>query len=229
MLAFAGGIFCGLSTITKQNGAVVALAVVLWHFLSNADKLFKRETFLRTVFDKNLILFCSGCFLSACYWFIKVTSTYGDILYRPRHENILETAKTDWFKMVQSRPKHLYLFGVPYQNPLFVLAYISPLWLWLDKGQYKNHIFAVAWLAGAFLLAYNFFTGEHRYFLPAYPAFAMLGAYVANRLRILVDKNMGYRAGTVLFLVALAFSAIWSVSMAFDTLFFDGAEIMRPF
>jgi len=229
VMSLLGGIFCGFSVITKQNGAIIPFSIVVWHYLSNMDNIFKKGTFLKTIFDKHIILFCFGTVLSSAYWFIKVYSIYGDILYRPSQDNLTEVAKTDWFKMVQNRPKHLYLLGIPYQNPLFGLAYIAPLWLWLKKQEYKNLLFAVVWLASAFFLAYRFFTGEHRYMLPAYPAFAILGAYVANRLRELINARTSSPAGTALLLVILAVSAFWGVPMALDVLFHDGALIMRPF
>ncbi|MEA3489046.1 MAG: glycosyltransferase family 39 protein [Candidatus Omnitrophota bacterium] len=229
LLAFAGGIACGLSVITKQLGIIVPVGIVVWHFLSNINRLFKKESFLKVLFDKNLILFALGGLLSTGYWFIKITSVYGDPLYRPHQPGLAETAKTAWFKITQSRPRHLYLLGIPYQNPLFGLAYISPLWLWLDKRQYKNHLFPVTWLAVAFFLSYRFFTGEHRYMLSAYPAFAILGAYVVNRLRTAIDRTVGFRTGTILFILALAVSALWSVPMAMETLFYNSALIMKPF
>ncbi len=227
--AFAGGIACGMGVVTKQNAAIGAFAIVIWHFLSNADRLFRKETFLKVVFDKNLMLFGTGCILSAGYWFIKITLTYGDPIYRPHQENLIEAAETAWFRLVQGRPKHLYLLGIPYQNPLFILAYLSPLWLWLDKKQFKNTLFPVIWLAAAFCVAYKLMGGEHRYMLPAYPAFAILGAYVANRLRIFLNSKAGPWTGTILLVAALAVSAFWSVPMALETVFHNGALIMKPF
>ncbi|KJJ85220.1 membrane protein containing Glycosyl transferase, family 39 domain protein [Candidatus Omnitrophus magneticus] len=230
LLAFLAGISCGISTITKQNGGAIAgLAIILWHIVSNADNLFKKETCLKTIFDKKLILFFLGTFLSAGYWFYKVIKIYGEPLYRPRQENLLESAKIGWFKIVQSRPKYLYLVGIPYQNPLFLLAYISPIWLYLNKKLFKSHCMPVLWLAGAFYLASKFFTGEHRYMITAYPAFAMLSAFVSNRMRLWIDNFMGYKTGTVLFFSILIFSIFWSVPMAYETLYHVGALILKPF
>jgi len=232
LLALVGGLACGLSAITKQNGAIVAFAIVLWHFIYNSDRLFRKETCLKVIFDKNLVLFGAGCLLSAGYWFYKVTATYGDPIYRPRQTGLLDASKTDWFKIVQSRPKRLiYLVGIPYQNPLFGLAYLSPLWLWVwkEKKHYREHLFAVVWLAVLFAVSFKFFAGEHRYMLPSYPAFAVLGAYVANRMRVFIDKQMGFNTGTVLLIAVLVFSAFWSVPMALEVLFHNGALIFKPF
>ena len=228
-IAFLAGIFCGFSIITKQMGAMVALAIVLWHFLSNIDKLLKKETVLSVIFDKKLLLFLGGCILGSAYWFIKITSAYGDPLYRPHVPGIADAAETPWFKIVQSRPKHLYLLGIPYQNPLFTLSYILPLWLWLDRKNIKTLLFPLAWLVAAFALAYNFFTGEHRYMLTAYPAFCISSAYIANKFRTYLNVKMGYEIGTAVLVIALILSAFWSVPMALEVLFSNGALIMRPF
>ena len=69
---------------------------------------------------------------------------------------------------------------------------------------------------------------EHRYMLPAYPAYAALAAFVADRLRIALDRRPGFFLGTVLLLVALALSAAWSVPMGLADVFHNVAVIERP-
>ncbi len=232
LLAFLGGISCGISAITKQNGAFIVFVLILWHFTVNSGKLFKKETFLKTIFDKHLILFGLGALLSAGYWFLKVTSVYGNPVYMPHQAKIGEVAKTDWFKTVGSRPKYLYLIGIPYQNPLFALAYISPLWLWLDRKNSRNTLLCVIWIA-VFLYIFQVYLGgggkEHRYMLPAYPAFAILGGYIAVKLKDLIDRHLGFKTGTALLVIALIASMLWSLPMAYETLFYNGALIMKPF
>jgi hypothetical protein len=228
-LAFLGGISCGLSVMTKQMGAIIAVGVVIWHFLSNIDRLFKKETIMDVLLDRRLLLFVLGAVLGSWFWFMKVTSAYGDPLYRPHPTDIAALARTPWFNIMRSRPRHLYLLGIPYQNPLFALSYIAPLWLLLDRKNLKNMLFPLAWLGAAFFLSYNFFTGEHRYMLPAYPAFCISAAYVADQMRLSIDQRTRFRLGTILLIAMLVFSAFWSVPMAYDALFRNEAVIMRPF
>ncbi len=232
LLALAGGIACGISAVTKQSGAFLIPVIIIWHFAANFEKLRKKETFLEVVFDKNLLLFGLGTFLGAGYWFIKVYSVYGNPVYRPHQEEIAAAAKTDWFKTVGRRPRHLYLAGIPYQNPLFALAYISPLWLWLDKARSKKTLLLIVWIV-LFLFIFQGYLGdggkEHRYMLPAYPAFAILGAYIANLFRVFLDKRLGFYAGTVLLAAVLVASACRGIPMAYETLFHNGALIMKPF
>jgi hypothetical protein len=231
-LAFPGGIACGLSAITKQNGAFIAFVIIAWHFIVNFEDLLKKETFLKTVFNINLILFGLGILISAGYWFYKVYSVYGSPVYRPHQANIAETAKTGWFKMVGSRPKYLYSAGIPYQNPLFGLAYLSPLFYWIDQKFRKETLLLILWII-IFLFIFQVYLGgggkEHRYMLPAYPAFAILGAYIADKIRVFLDKKIGFYTGTLILIICLGASAIWSVPMAMDVLFTNGALIMKPF
>ncbi|MFC1480542.1 glycosyltransferase family 39 protein, partial [Candidatus Omnitrophota bacterium] len=231
LAAFAGGIACGISAITKQNGAFIAFAIILWHFLINSDRLFRKDTFLKVVFDKNLISFGLGAFLAAGYWFWKVFSVYGSPIYTPSQPDIGRVALTNWFDVVGSRPWYVYLVGTPYQNPLFILAYISPLWLWLDKKRAKNTLLLLIWMLVFLVIFHTYLTGgkEHRYLLPSYPAFAILGAYCANRISISIDRRVGLMAGGILLTLGLIASALWSIPMAFEVLFHNGALIMKPF
>lgn len=231
LLAFFGGISCGLSAITKQSGAFIVFVIITWHLVCNFDRLTKKETFFKTVFDINLILFGLGTFLSAGYWFYKVYSVYGEPFYRPHQTNIAEMAKTSWFKMVGSRPKYVYSAGIPYQNPIFGLAYLSPLFYWLDKNRRKETLFLMIWVA-VFIYIFQVYIGggkEHRYMLPAYPAFAILGAYIADKARSFLDKKIGFHTGTLILIMCLIASAVWSVPMGLDVLFTNGALIMKPF
>jgi len=65
--------------------------------------------------------------------------------------------------------------------------------------------------------------------LPAYPAFAILGAYIANYLRVKIDEKRGFSIGTIILVAILTASVFWCVPMAYNTLFFNGALILRPF
>ena len=232
LLALFGGLACGLSAITKQSGAFIVIVIIAWHFINNFENLLKKGAFFKTLFNLNLILFGVGTVLSAGFWFYKVFSIYGDPFYRPHQTNIAEMAKTSWFKIVGSRPKYIYSAGIPYQNPLFGLAYLSPLFFWLDKKKRKETLFLIIWIA-VFLYIFQIYLGgggkEHRYLLPAYPAFAILGAYIAEKARSFMDNKIGFQTGTLILIICLIASAIWSIPMGLDVLFTNGALILKPF
>jgi transcriptional regulator with XRE-family HTH domain len=232
LFAFIGGVSCGLSAITKQTGAFIIFVIIIWHFIANADSLFKKESFLKVIFNKYLMLFSVGVIVSSGYWFFKVTSVYGNPFYLPHQENIGQVAKEEFFRIVGKRPRYVYFIGIPYQNPLFGLAYISFIWLWVDKKRSKKSLLLIIWIA-VFLYILSVYLGsggkEHRYMLPAYPAFAILGAYVANRIRLFMDRVIGFRIGTILLILILVISAKWSITMALNVVAYDGPLILKPF
>ena len=69
---------------------------------------------------------------------------------------------------------------------------------------------------------------EHRYMLPAYAAFAVLGAHIANQIRIVIDKKMT-GLGTSLFLVALLLAAFWSAPMGLSAIYYNQFMLVIPF
>jgi len=232
LAAFAAGVSCGLAAITKQSGAFLVFVVIIWHFTCNSSRVFREKGFARVIFDKYLLLFGLGAALAAGYWFVRIWAVYGSPDYMPYQARIAHVAKTAWFGTVGGRPRILYLAGIPYQNPLFALAYISPLWLWLDRKNARKTLFLIVWI-GVFLYIFQVYRGgggkEHRYMLPAYPAFAVLGAYVADRLRAFIDKRCGLPAGSVLLALALVASAFWSAPMGLKVVFYNKALLFKPF
>ncbi|MBF0216322.1 MAG: glycosyltransferase family 39 protein [Candidatus Omnitrophica bacterium] len=232
VLAFIGGVSCGLAAMTKQNGAFVIIALFFWHLLTNFDRLLKKETFLSFFFDKYIILFGSGALIGCGFWFYKAYSVYGNPFFQPKQANIAKVAGTSWFDMVSSRPKYIHITVSCFQNPYFTLALLSPAWLFFKKLKIKETTFLLIFLA-VFLYILEFYLGaggkEIRYGLPAYPVYAILGAYAADHLRELIDKKTSFRIGTVLFVSGLIFSAYWSIPMGLTTLFMNEALILRPF
>jgi hypothetical protein len=230
--ALLGGLACGLAAITKQSGAFVLIIISLWHYISNFKNIFSRQTAVKTIFYHPLALFILGFAAGSGYWFYKVYITYGSPIYMPHQPGIATTALTDWFKTVGYRPWNVYLAGIPYQNPLFLPAYLSPLWLWLDKKNARQTLLLIIWIA-VFLYIFQVYLGgggkEHRYMLAAYPAFAVAGSYIAVKIKNYLDNHIRFRAGSALLLLALIASALWSVPMAYETLFKNEALIMKPF
>jgi hypothetical protein len=230
--ALIGGLACGLAAITKQSGAFVLIVITFWHYISNFKNIFSRQTAVKTIFCPPLALFILGFAAGSGYWFYKVYMTYGSPIYMPHQPGIATTALTDWFKTVGYRPWNVYLAGIPYQNPLFLSAYLSPLWLWLDKKTARQTLLLIIWIA-VFLYIFQVYLGgggkEHRYMLAAYPAFAVAGSYIAVKIKDYLDNHIRFRAGSALLLLALIASALWSVPMAYETLFKNEALIMKPF
>lgn len=232
ILALAGGLSCGLSAITKQSGAFILIVIVLWHYLSNIKDVFRKETVLKTVFSPHLVLFILGFFLSSGWWFYKVYQVYGSPIYRPHQTGISSSAMIDWFRVVGRRSRYIYLAGIPYQNPLFALAYLLPVWMVVERTKIKSSLLCFLWIV-VFLYIFQVYLGgggkEHRYMLPSYPAFAIAGAYVANKIRIYLDSKSRFYGGSIILALVLIYCAFWSIPMAYESLFNNDALIVKPF
>jgi hypothetical protein len=231
LLSLISGIFCGLSAVTKQNGAFIIIVIFLWHLASNLGKLTNRKTFLSAIFDKNLLLLGAGFVLGSGHWFWKVYSTYDTPFYLP-HKQITDLQPTAWFNLVSSRPWYTYLLGIPYQNPLFALFLFFPAALWFDKKNAKNTLFFALW-GVIFFVIFQTYLGnagrEHRYMMPAYPAFAIFAGYLLDIGRGFLDRKNRYHTGGVFLIILLFFSAVWSVPIGLNAVFMKMSLILRPF
>lgn len=232
ILALVGGIFCGFSAVTKLNGGLILIIIAIWHIAGNMDRLFRKDTFLNVLLDKRLWLFVLGFFVGSAYWFYNIMAVYGKPFHIPHPAQIAQTAKTQWYKTVGLRSRYIYFVGIPYQNPLFLLAYISPFWLLFDKKRFKNTLLLIIWVA-VFLYAMQVLFGhggkEHRYMLPAYPAFAILGAYIANRFRCFMNKRIKFHVGSIMLGIGLLVSYFWSTSIGLFSILRTHDLIPVPF
>lgn len=231
-MALLAGLLCGLSGITKQNGAFVVIAIGFWHLVVEHDGTWSRQRLQKLVFDRYLLLLGVGIALTAGHWFWSVYSVYGSPFHRPDTSAALAVAKTDWYRIVTGRPWYVYLLGIPYQNPAFALAYFLPIWLWRDPERWRRILLPVVWIAVYFLVlnVYLWDGGkEHRYMLPAYPAFAVAAAFVADRLREWLDARVGWYAGSVALGAMLIASASWSVPIGTTAVLRMSSLLMIPF
>ncbi|MCK5259584.1 MAG: glycosyltransferase family 39 protein [Candidatus Omnitrophica bacterium] len=224
------GISCGIAVLAKQSAGAIFPGFIAYSIL--IKKQFK-----------HLITCGIGLALMAGPWFYKIYSIYGDPLYLPPKPNLLESDITGWFKKLGSRPHPLKLLsiGIPYISPPFVLSYftlkkfILGLRFWNSEENLKKErdgmMFLCFWiLAFLFFLAFYMGGREHRRMLPAYPAIAVLSAYVLDKLRIWIkqisNSNIISELSVVIILII---SAFWSVPMGLETVMENGALIMKPF
>lgn len=230
-LALAAGALCGLAAVAKQNGAFVAIALGLWHLVANFEGTGPGQL-RKLVLEPRLWLFAAAAALVSAHWFGSVFLTYGSPIYQPDPIGIEQTDATGWYAAVRARPVGLYLLGAPFQNPLFALAYAAPLRLRAGLARARGTLLLLVWLA-VYLVIFEIVLGsggrEHRYLLPAYPAFALLGASVAVRAQVWLDARSRLRPGSVLVAVLVAGSALWSVPLGLDAVFFDRSIIAVPF
>ncbi len=229
LFAMIGGISCGVSTATKLNGAFVGIPILICHFILSWKKPLTLRSFLKVFFDPYLLLFFLGAAVGSGYWFYKIYSAYGEPLYMPHQPGLVKESTIGWFKALSRRPRYTYLVGIPFQNPLFFLAYFSPLIMIWKRSDFKKLFFLFVWISTFMYIFYTMGGLEHRYILPAYPAFAILGAYTINIFRVFLDKRTRLKLGSVIVAALLILSACWSVPMGLQTLFSTNALILRPF
>jgi hypothetical protein len=89
----------------------------------------------------------------------------------------------------------------------------------------------IIWI-GTFLILFGFYLDggrEHRYMLPAYPAFAVASAYISWRLSNRLDEMTGFRWGSLALVLILVGSTFWSTSIGLDAVFGGGGLIKVPF
>jgi len=223
-LALLAGASCGVATITKQTGGIALVAVWLHQIIQNKDKFKNLKQWPKVFFDKYFLLFSLGLLAISGYWFFKVAQTYGNPIYTPVQPDIFQTDKSTWFTMLEKRPSPLkfYLLGIPCLAPLFLLACLTLKDL-VVKGkacleERNNIILLWLWFA-VFLGLFSIFNAkEHRYMLPAYPAIAILSAYILQRIREFLTQFTDRKIitdGAIIILLLL--SAWWSIPIGMNT------------
>ena len=229
-LSFLSGISCGIAVLTKQNAGILFPGLIVYSILI-------KRTF------KHLITYGIGLTLVSAPWFCKIYSIYKDPLYMPVNKDILQTDTTGWFKRISSRPPPFKLFtiGIPYLSPPFILFYatlkdfIPGLRLWIPverMSKERDNIMLLWFWILTFFLFLVFYTGgdEHRRMLPAYPAIAVLSAYILNKLRIFIERLFNNNIlPEIIIIVILIASAFWSAPMGIATVMENDAIITKPF
>ena len=240
-LALLAGMSCGVAVLTKQTGGVVLFAIWLHQVMENRKGLKNLKQWSQVFFGPYFLMFCGGLLIASGGWFLKVFQTYGNPVYRPPHSDILRTDKSGWFRMLADRPHPLilYLVGIPYLSPLFLLAYLTVRDLWSkgkkmlgkDETSRSNIILLWLWFAVFLGLFFLFSKGkEHRYMLPTYPALAILSACVLHEIRKFLTQFTDRKIisdGAIIILLLL--SAWWSIPIGFNTILANGTLILEPF
>ena len=169
------------------------------------------------------------------FWFLKVYEVYGEFI----HKHLAGSEVSDSFAVIKrNRPPGVlvYLVGIPFLSPVFLFA-----WAVLSKkvrsfaGSDRQWIFPflACWIFAYFFILVVFFTGkEHRYMLPAYPAMALLAAYVLNRIRVWGNRytrSWKWLGADEFVVISLLLTAQWSIYQASDAIYNAAVIILKPF
>ncbi len=191
--AAAAGIFAGLAILSKGSAILFPALALLWAAVT-------RRGFLRAV----LLTLCA--FAVAAPWFWTLWKTYGHPLYFPPFPENASGAAGEWFRYVKNRPWYLYPVNLVFQNPLFIfLAAGAILTRKLDAPPAARRLWGWAVLLLLFLI-FRWPGREERYWLPAYPALAILAGWGVDFVRRGLEtrrRHTGNLFVTVLFVAVL--------------------------
>ena len=235
VLGLMAGVAAGIAVLFKQTAGFFLIGITVFYFWDNR-RMLTTTAGMKQFFLNPFALSMVAAFLAVSgFWFLKVDEVYGEFI----HKHLAGTEVNDSFAVIKrNRPPGVlvYLLGIPFLSPVFLFG-----WAAFSKkvrsfaGSDKQWIFPflACWIFAYFFILVIFFTGkEHRYILPAYPAIALLSAYVVNRLREWGNqytrswKWLGADEFTVIFLLL---TAQWSVYQASDVIYNAGVLLLKPF
>lgn len=235
LLPALSGLAAGIAYLFKQTAGFYVIGVMLFYILHNYKSFTTAKGLLRFFTNRFMLLFVGVFILATLFWLLKNMEVYGSPVYK----YFPKTGVLDSFFQIRSqRPPAIFLFvlGVPFLSPLLALA-----WLNLVKyfRKFKNpayqwqFLFMACWIfAYLIFLAAVFNAKEHRYFLPAYPAIAVLSAYILTLFRNWLNeitKNIRWIGGNEIVFILLVISARWSIPLVMDEVYQAGVLLLRPF
>ncbi|MCF8233802.1 MAG: glycosyltransferase family 39 protein [Bacteroidales bacterium] len=235
LLPVLSGLAAGIAYLFKQTAGFYVIGVMLFYILHNYKSFTTAKGLLRFFTNRFMLLFVGVFILATLFWLLKNMEVYGSPVYK----YFPKTGVLDSFFQIKSqRPPAIFLFvlGVLFLSPLLALA-----WLNLVKyfRKFKNptyqwqFLFMACWIFTYLIfLAVVFNAKEHRYFLPAYPAIAVLSAYILTLFRNWLDqltKNIRWIGGNEIVFIMLVISARWSIPLVMDEVYQAGVLLLRPF
>lgn len=222
-LCFLAGCVGGLAVLTKQTALLIAWPVWATSMLAQPSKEIDAKSFLKKLFNPYFLLFVFSMFLVSAFWFYKVYQQYGSFFYQPQAgwAEANQTDVTGWFRALRERPIPVVFFsiGLIWVCPIFLFALFSLkqsfaraqqaplenkqslalvyLWVWILAYYF--------WLAQPWEIIIANQNQEHRYFYYAYPALAILSAFMFNQCFEALKKRSrwAYSAETIMLLLLI--------------------------
>lgn len=229
------GVAVGIAVLFKQTAGFFMIGLVLFYIWQQRKQLTSLRTTLKFLTNPVMLAWGVAFILTTAFWFLKVYEVYGHFI----HKHVPGEEVQDTFaQMKRSRPATflVFLVGVPYLSPLMVFAWgalSKKLKLKVDENRRWQFTFLAFWIAAYFMaLSFFFPGGEHRYFLPAHPAIAVLAAFVINEIRkkaIQKYQHWLWLTPNEMVIVGLILFSRWSYHLAIPAM--NRAEVMllQPF
>ncbi|NQU19442.1 glycosyltransferase family 39 protein [bacterium] len=236
VFSLLSGLVCGFSILTKMSGVYIIFVILLFHLFEHRKKRANLKNSLSFFFDRNILYFLAGVFITSAWWFNLYYSIFS-LKSMKSYFRINETwgliKEWNWyFSITSSRPWFSYFVLVPFQFPLYLLSYIFvPIFIFRKKfksfgvligKEYRYLQFLIAWITVVFIFLTLKPGKELRYMLIAYPAIAILSAYCLNlfyqwmRSKISISVNLQ----RLLFISVILLSLVFSLRIALPRILF---------
>ncbi len=234
-MGLLSGIAGGVAILFKQTAGFYIIAIILFHLWHSRHGFLTFKGTFKTVFHPLMILMALGIVLTSGFWFMKVYSVYGEFI----HKYIPGPEIKDAFKAIRlQRPPSVFIhtIGLLYISPFFFFSLFTLSGNIRSKFKIREKEtfgFLWIWIISYLLILWLFFNGkEHRYFLPAHPAIALLSAFVLNKFRIYLNKwKFGWRVitGNEIIILLLLIYARWAVPIGLEAVYSGAVMILHPF
>ncbi len=231
----AAGVAAGIAILFKQTAGFFLIGITVFYFWDNRRMLTTATGIKKFLLNPFALAMVAAFLAVSGFWFLKVYEVYGGFI----HKHLAGSEVSDSFAVIKrNRPPGVlvYLVGIPFLSPVFLFA-----WVVLSKkvrsfaGSDRQWIFPflACWIFAYFFILVVFFTGkEHRYMLPAYPAMALLAAYVLNRIRVWGNRytrSWKWLGADEFVVISLLLTAQWSIYQASDAIYNAAVIILKPF
>lgn len=218
----------GYATLANQKAILLIFALWIYTVITNEIKFSDVKSLHKKFFNKYFLLYAFGMYFISAHWFYKVMTIYGNPFFQPSLMD--QPDVTGWYFLVRNRPPAviLYTFGIAYLCPPFFAAFFS-LKKFVKDGieciqakKQESNIVLLWSVIIVYVMYYQFFGRglEHRYFLPAYPAYAILAGLYLEKFRCWINSRFVQRFyGDIVLVVIFGAAIAWAVPLALDTIF----------
>jgi len=214
IFACLAGLSCGIAMLSKMSGGFIIIAIVIFHLWQNRQKFFRGGKEILGVFlDKNILLFALFFLFIAGPWLYIYIHSFGTSWtynhFIPGKINLI-VLPSGFMRFVHSRPWYTYFVATVFQMPFYFLVYPALYYLFKEKNKELQFLFAL--LAVFFTLLTLKADKEERYFMPAYPAIAIVTAYTIHRIGAYLRKKQLYLLEGILVLLFIL-GAFYSINL----------------
>jgi len=235
IIALASGIILGIALLFTPSAAFIFVGFLLFYYWNQKSKFTSLKSTIVIFLNPSMLLLMLGLIIPYALWHFALTHSFMG-LQMFNYITAIKAYAPEILSIQRPSAFLLLLIGMPYLSPLFILSWAlisKKLRFTLDSQKRFVFPFLFFWIFSYFglviIFADNF---EHRLAMGAYPAIALLSAFVLNHTRLWgrqYTKNWNWIGADELVLIALVLIARWSI-FSVDALIYEGSIlILNPF